>query len=119
MQQVIGDGGGVPPDGMPPHLVVKTGKNWRYDEGRNRFVRADAEEFDPYPGLPAGSRIVPMVPDLARADPRRLSADERNLARYLHLILPAGAAAGELLEAVGAWPSVEEARLPPEVSLPE
>jgi hypothetical protein len=43
---------------------------------------------------------------------------ERELARHVQLILPAGADVAKLLVVVKRWPAVEDARLPPQVSLP-
>ena len=63
--------------------------------------------------LPRGAELVPTVPALAAADPKRLSAPERELARHVQLILPAGADPAKLLPAVKRWASVEDVRLPP------
>jgi hypothetical protein len=84
-----------------------------------RFTGPEPEDsFRPTAELPRGSRVVAMVPELAEADPAKLSPDERNLARYVHVVLPSRRKPAAYLERVRAWPGVEEARLPPEVSLP-
>ncbi len=49
---------------------------------------------------------------------RKLSPSERDLRRYMQVILPDGVSAADYVEIVRAWPSVEEAWVAPEVSLP-
>jgi hypothetical protein len=61
---------------------------------------------------------VPTVPALASADPKPLSAPERELARHAQLILPMGSDAAKLLPVVRRWAAVEDVQLPPRVSLP-
>ena len=80
---------GVPPDGLQPHLRVKLKKEWRYNLGRGAFHDLSGKlEGYVTPRLPADSRVVPMVLALAEADPRKLSKDELNLARYVYIMLP-------------------------------
>lgn len=100
--------------------MVKLRRGWRVASGRRVFVGPNAPgEFDPTAELPQGTRLEPMVPDLAKADPRSLSADEEELARYVHVVPPEGTSPAELLSKVRKWPCVSEARLPPEASLPD
>jgi hypothetical protein len=108
-----------PPKGMPPYLVVKLKRGWRYAESRRVCVSSKGQETSLYEGLPQGSRIVPVVPHAARADPKSLSKDERDLARYMHVILPKGSVASQYLGTLRDRPCVEDAHLPPEISLPE
>ena len=55
----------------------------------------------------------------ARADPSRLNDAERDLRRYMQVILPPGESTNKYLKVIRAWPSVEEAHAGPEVSLPQ
>lgn len=86
---------------------------------RRTFKSGSGEKFSPRADLPAGSRIVYKVPNLARADASTLSEPERELRRYMQVILPHGESPAKYLRVVRAWPSVEEAHAGPEVSLPE
>ena len=101
---------------VPVEIKLKPG--YRYDTGKRVFVSGTGERFRPDGGLPKGTRIAYKVPALAEADPRKLSPSERDLQHYMQVILPEGAAAADYLESVRAWPSVEEAWVAPEVSLP-
>jgi len=106
--------------GAPRHLVVKLRRGWRVSSRRGIFVGPDSPgEFDPAGQLPEGTRLEPMVPALAESDPSKLSEDEENLARYVNVVPPPGVAAEELVEKTRTWPCVREARLAPEVSLPD
>ena len=101
---------------IPVELKLKSG--FRYDTGRRAFLSDAGERFDPSRDLPKGTRIVYKTPTLADADPRRLSEAERELRRHLQVILPEGAAAEDYVEKIRAWPSVEDAWVGPQVSLP-
>ena len=101
------------------HLVIKLARGWRYLPRKKLLEGPEpANPVDPLESLPKGCHIEPMVPDLAEADPKKLSSSERNLARYLHLFFPARWKPESYVEQVCEWPAVEEARVPPEVSLP-
>lgn len=97
-------------------LRLKTG--WRFDRGSGQFVSATGQRLSVRDLLPKGSEIVPHVPALAEADPAKLTEAERELARYFQLILPKGATPEHHLQVVKRWDAVEEATLPPQVSLP-
>ncbi len=99
-------------------IDLKLKSNWRFDTSRRVFVSANGDEFDPRGELPKSSKIVYKVPSLAEADVEKLSKHERDLCRYMHVILPAGESPAEHLETVRAWPPVAEANAAPEVSLP-
>ena len=85
---------------------------------RRAFTSDAGETFSPRGALPAGSRIVYKVPNLAQADASSLNEHERELRRYMQVILPHGESPAKYLRAVRAWPSVEEAQVGPAVSLP-
>jgi hypothetical protein len=107
---------GEPPPGLRPHLVLKLKVGWRFHRGA--FVSPEGLHIAPPTGLPSGTEIVPMVAELARADLSTLSEAERDLARYLQVILPEGAEPAAWLEPMRSLEAVEEASLPPQISLP-
>jgi hypothetical protein len=109
---------GEAPAGLLRALSLKLKPGWRFDPGSRQFVSASGERFSVLDQLPKGSEIVPTVPALAKADPAKLSAAERDLARYVQLILPKGAAPKQNLRVIKRWDPVEAVTLPPEVSLP-
>lgn len=109
---------GRAPKGIRPHLVVKLKRGWRYDSSRRAFVRVSGDGRTSPEGLPRRTRIVHMVPDLARADPSSLSQDQCELAHYVQVIPPKHIDASKYLPVVRRWACVEEAWLSPEISLP-
>ena len=115
---VIEASGGDAPKGLRPSLDVKLASEWRYIDARRLFVSSTGEEFSPAAALPKGTRIQYMVPRLAKADRATLSADESNLARYLQVVFPKRAVVDPYIAVIEKWPSVEQVRRPPEVSLP-
>src|SRR5258706_2939050 len=99
-------------------LSLKLKIDWRFERKRGQFVSASGQRLSVLDQLPEGSEIVPTVPALANAAPAKLSDAERDLARYSQLILPKGASPKRYLRIVKGWDAVEEASLPPQVSLP-
>ncbi len=100
----------------PVDLKLKSG--WRYDASRRVFISDDGEKFTPTGDLPEKTRIVYKVPRLAQADEAGLSESEKDLQRYMQVILPPGKSPAEYLNVVRAWRCVEEAQTAPEISLP-
>jgi hypothetical protein len=94
-------------------LTLKSG--WRFDTKKGTFVSA-SRTFTPH--LARGVRIVYKVPKLAAADSSKLSKAERDLQRYMQVILPLKARPEDYLKDIQAWPSVAEAHVTPRVSLP-
>ena len=93
---------------------------YRYDLAQARSSnRSPAKRFNPFADLPKNTRIVYKVPALAKADPAKLSKSERDLRRYMQVILPKGESPADYIEAIRAWPSVEDAWVAPEISLPK
>ena len=110
----------LPKDGSiqtPIDFTLKSG--WRFDLKRRIFESDTGETFSARGELPEGSKIVYKVPNLARADASRLNDAERDLRRYMQVVLPRGASPAKYLKVVRAWPPVEEAHTGPEVSLPQ
>ena len=83
------------------------------------FESGSGTSFDPHRDLPKDTRIVYKVPALAAADELRLTQSEKELRRYMQVILPQGVSPQDFVEIVRAWPSVEEASVGPDVSLPD
>jgi hypothetical protein len=109
----------VPPEGLQSHLRVKLKKEWRYDPGKGAFHDLSGKRKGYVaPRMPADSRVVPMVPALAEADPRKLSKEELNLARFIYIMLPEAIKPEKILKEVLDWPFVESAEPPRSVSLP-
>ncbi len=104
--------------GIRVPVEVKLKPSYRYDSGKRVFESETGERFKPDAALPKGTRIVYKVPALAKADPRKLSRSERDLRRYMQVILPEGVAAADYVATIRGWPSVEDAWVAPEVSLP-
>lgn len=100
----------------PIELTLKPG--WRYDSCRRAFVGAKGESFSPRGDLPARTQIAYQIPDVAGKDPAKLSQPERDLQRYLHVVLPSEAVSEDYIAAVEKWPCVLEANVAPEISLP-
>jgi hypothetical protein len=110
---------GMPPEELRPHLRVKLKKEWRFDPNEGAFHDLSGKHKGyATPRLPAGSRVVAMVPALAEADPRQLSKEELNLARFLYIMLPEAAKPEKILKEVREWSFVESAEPPRSISLP-
>jgi hypothetical protein len=110
----------LPKDGgVRTPLDVKLKSGWHFDTKLGTFESDAGEKFSPRGELPKGSRIVYKVPNLARADPSRLNEHERDLRRYMQVILPRGESPDKYLQVVRSWSSVEEAHIGPDVSLPQ
>ena len=114
----VHDSGGEIPPGISPHLEVLLKPGWVYHARKKRFLGEKDRVVAPGDDLPAGAKIVYKVPSLAKAKLESLSDDERDLARYVHVILPKGTDPEAYLAVVQDWICVEEVRLPPRVSLP-
>jgi hypothetical protein len=109
---------GDAPSELLRYVSLKLKPGWRFDRGRAQFFSASGQRFSVRDQLPEGSEIVPTAPALADADPQTLSDAERELARYVQLILPKGATPEHYLPIAKRWDAVEEATLPPRISLP-
>lgn len=108
----------VPPDSkIKIPIDVKLKRQWHFEPEGRRFMSASGEQCAPT-GLPKHTRIVHKVPGLARKAPGKLSKYERELSRYVQVVLPAGEAPAGYVNVVRQWPCVEEANVGPVVSLP-
>jgi hypothetical protein len=102
-------------------VEVKLKAGWQFDAARRVFVSDRGETFAPRGELPARSKIIHKTPSLAaaaRVGKAKLSDPERNLLRYLQVILPTERSPAEFVQTIRQWPCVENAALPPEISLP-
>lgn len=100
-------------------IDVKLKPKWRFEPSRRVFVSDSVEKFAPRGDLPKNSKIVYKVPSLAGADEAKLSKSERDLRRYVQVILPSGESPAEYINVIRGWPCVAEANVAPEVSLPK
>ncbi len=100
----------------PIDLKLKAG--WKFDTARRTFESDSDEKFSPRGELPKNSKIVYKVPNLASADESELNEHERDLRRYMQVILPKGESPADYVDVVRAWPCVAEAHVAPQVSLP-
>jgi hypothetical protein len=91
---------------------------WSFDPTTRAFTSSSGETFSLRGQLPKGARVVHKVRSRGRADASTLSAAERDLRRYLQVILPRGEPPAAHLRHVRAWPPVEEAHAAPDISLP-
>jgi hypothetical protein len=109
-----------PPQGAKIRVPVevKLKRTYRYDPTRRVFRSESGKLFAPAADLPKATLIVYKVPSLAAADPAKLSKSERDLRRYVQVILPEGESAADYIDVIRAWPSVEDAWLAPQISLP-
>ena len=113
------EAGGSGPKNLRPSLDVKLLADWRYVERQKAFTSFSGSSFSPERELPKGTIVRPMVPELAKADPAKLSADEADLARFVQIIFPKGTSTGRYLAEIRKWPCVEEdPKQTPEASLP-
>lgn len=106
------------PSGLSPQLDMKMRAGWRYDAASGVFEGPGGATFSPQDSLPPRSRILHMVPALQTADLRRLTKDERNLARYLQIVFPKRMAPEAYIVVVEQWPCTESVASAPKVGLP-
>lgn len=99
-------------------VEVKLKAGWRFDRRRRAFVAESGAKCTSQGDLPRKTKVVAKVPSLTEAPEAALSAPQKELRRYVQIILPEGHSPEEHLDAIRRWPCVEDAQLPPVVSLP-
>jgi hypothetical protein len=99
-------------------IEVKLKSQWHFDSRRRVFESRSGDSFAPRGDLPKATKIVYKVPALARATSSSLTKHEKDLQRYLQIILPEGESPEKFVDTVRAWPCVAEAHVAPRVSLP-
>lgn len=105
--------------GIKTPVDLKLKPKWRFDRARRVFASDSGQTFAPHDDLPRNSKIVYKAPNLAAAAEAELSQAERDLRRYMQVILPADESPAAYVETIRAWPCVAEAHVAPEVSLPD
>jgi hypothetical protein len=106
------------PPGVSPHLDVRLKPGWRFDRRRRALVSDAGQSLSLRRLLSPRTRIAPMAPSLAAADPRSLSEDELLLSRYLQVVLPSGADPTDLASDLRGLEGVEQVSTPPRIGLP-
>lgn len=101
---------------IPVEMRLKP--EWHFDPRQHVFKSRSGDKFAPDHNLPKNSKIVYKVPSPAKASSAKLSEEERELGRYMQIILPAGESPKDYLRVIRSWPCVENAEAGPEVSLP-
>ena len=101
--------------GGRPFIVFRMKVGWELDPHSGAILyRGNAVAM---PALPAGAEFRLAVPALA-SKRGKLASPDRELARYVHLLLPRTAVASEWLAIARGWDFCEAPQLPPVVSLP-
>ena len=106
------------PGGLRPNIVIRLKKGWTFESDSRAFISRDGQKLSPMKDLPEGSRLVYVAPELAQAVPESLSEDERNLARYLHVILPEGTGPSAYFHVLRKWACIDKVEPSPDISLP-
>jgi hypothetical protein len=106
------------PLGVSPHLEVRLKPGWRFDRRRRALVSEADQLVRLRSLLPTSTKITPMVPSLADADPASLSEDEQQLARYLQVVLPPGTDPTDLVATLRDLDGLESVSTPPRMGLP-
>src|SRR4249919_391545 len=81
-------------------VEVKLKPKYRYDPRRRVFESESGKRFNPSGDLPRNTKIVYKVPALAEADPARLSKPEKDLRRYMQVILPDGESPADYIKTI-------------------
>lgn len=102
--------------GVPIDVKLKPG--WHLDPRHEILESAQGERFSLRGKLPKGTRTVRKVPEASLREPVSRSHAERDLERYLQVILPPGELAGDHVTTVRQWPGIETAEVGPDISLP-
>ena len=101
----------------PAHVVIKLKSGWQLDPNSGALVSGNTKRV--VPDLPKGAALVPAMPAApAPAARGKAAAAQRELARFVHLRLPAGMSAEEGVALATRWDGVESAQAVPSVSLP-
>jgi hypothetical protein len=100
-------------------VALKLKPRWQFDSRRRIFRSESGEKFTPRGDLPKNTKIVYKVPSLTSTSEAKLSKYEKDLRRYMQVILPAGKSPADYVDIIRTWPSVAEAHVEPEVSLPQ
>lgn len=100
------------------HIVVRLAEDWRVDAATHAFRRPGKRASVSLDMLPQGTEVAPLVPELSRSAPKALTVPERDLARTVNVVLPAGEDPVPCLDVLRALECVVSAELAPRPSLP-
>jgi len=93
----------------PPFIVIHLQPGWVLGADAASLVhRGRSTVLD----LPTGAWLVPAL-EVPPPEQGRRTPAEHEIARYLHLHLPAGLDAEHMLARAATWPGVERVTLPP------
>ena len=99
-----------------PHLILKVGDGWQWDESAVAFVSEDEESVSLKKKLPKKATIVPRVPSAKRT---ARSKDERDLSRYYNVLLTKKDDMKKLAKALEKLNCTEKVEFPVDPSLPQ
>lgn len=105
------------PKGVRRAVVLTLKPGWTFDPSTRRFTGPKQATCAPG-GLPPRTRVMPLVSGPAVGPARSRSRAERDLQRYVHVVLPPGHDPEAYLETVRDWPCAASAVAAPEISLP-
>lgn len=109
----------VPPPGDIRRPVIgKLKKGWTWDKQAAQFVGPRGKIFDPHDQLPPDTHCGLNVPILAKRRATSLSPAEKDLLRYIQILLPQGVEPEALAESIAQWPCFESAVASPRFELP-
>ena len=89
----------------PPFIAIKLKRGWTLEADSAALLSPPRRVV---PELPSGARLQPA---LEVPPPSQPTAAERELARYLHVVLPDGVDPEAVLETVLGWRFVESAEV--------
>ncbi len=104
--------------GVYPQMDLRLKVGWRFNKRRRALVDGDGKQVSLKGLLPSGTKVLPMSPTLADADPSKLSRNEQLLARYLQVVLPPEADAVDLASSLRELDGVDQVSNSPQVALP-
>jgi hypothetical protein len=107
--------GTAPP--TAPHLIVQLKRGWRADLTAGAFVHG-RKRIRLHDLVGAEVSLVPHIPALAGKALRTLSAEERELARFVQVRTTLPSQLREAAKELKQCDAVDAVMLPPEISLP-
>jgi len=108
---------GAGPPKLPRYLVVRLKKGWHFEADSGRFVAA-RKSIDARSLLPKGAEVRPHIPQPAGAPGERASAAEKELARFVQVVLPRNADLRVAQRRIEELEAVQDVHVSPEVELP-
>jgi hypothetical protein len=107
--------GTAPP--TAPYLIVQLKPAWRADLTADAFVHG-RRKIRLHDLIGAGVSLAPHIPAVAEKAPRSLSAQERELARFVQVRTTLPSQLRDAAKRLKQCDAVDAVILPPEVSLP-